>query len=273
MSDKSMLHQIPVDTFTGLIELGAVYVDKTGLLSELVKSYGPYFLARPRRFGKSLLLDTIQQIFEGKRELFVGLDIERKVQDFSWTIFPVIRINMNAVEVEPADFQADLISQLKLYADSYDVKINRTKIAGAIRDVIMKISIKCAVPKNESDRRIDIGARNVVLLIDEYDFPLLRHLRDPIKIEQMRSILYGLYSSIKGCSKFLRFVFITGITKFKHPSLFSALNNVMDITFDENFSTICGFTKDEIKLNYGMYLDKALSVQRYLKEIFHQVRP
>ncbi|MDR1041919.1 MAG: AAA family ATPase [Deltaproteobacteria bacterium] len=261
MDEKSMFYQIPVDTFTGLMELGAVYVDKTGLLGDLVNSYGPYFLARPRRFGKSLLLDTIQQIFEGRRELFAGLDIERKAGDFSWKNFPVIRINMNTVEVEPVDFQADLISKLKLFADSYGVKIKQTKIAGAISDLIMKISIKYTVPKNETDRRVNIGAKNVVLLIDEYDFPILKNLRDPTKIEQMRSMLYGFYSSIKGCSNFLRFVFITGITKFKQLSLFSALNNVMDISFDEEFSTICGFTKDEIQSNFGMYLGEALSEQ------------
>ncbi|MDR1039352.1 MAG: AAA family ATPase [Deltaproteobacteria bacterium] len=263
MAEKSMLHQIPVDSFTGLIELGAVYVDKTGLLSGLVNSFGPYFLARPRRFGKSLLLDTIQQIFEGRKELFTGLDIERKAQDLDWRFFPVIRINMNTVDSEPSQFQAGLISKLKPFADAYNVQINQSSIANAISDLIINVSAKCAIPRKSKSARnpVDIVDRNVVLLIDEYDFPLLKHLREPIKIEKMRSMLYDLYSSIKGCNKFLRFVFITGITKFKQLSLFSAMNNVMDISFNEEFSTICGFTKDEIKLNFGIYLDIALSKQ------------
>jgi hypothetical protein len=253
--------QITVDSFARLIQLGAVYVDKTGLILELLKSDGPYFLARPRRFGKSLLVDTIRQIFEGRRELFTGLEIDNKTPNLDWKPFPVIRINMNTVDADPDQFQDGLISKLMPIANSYNVTISQSSIANAISDLIMNISIRCATPKiNEHDsRRVEIGEKNVVLLIDEYDFPLLKHLRDPLKIEKIRSMLYDFYSSVKGCSDFLRFTFITGITKFKQLSLFSALNNIEDISFDDRFSLICGFSKDEITTYYSKYLDRALS--------------
>ncbi|MDR1041693.1 MAG: AAA family ATPase [Deltaproteobacteria bacterium] len=256
-----MLLQIPVDSFTGLKALRAVYVDKTGYLIELLNSFGPYFLSRPRRFGKSLLLDTIQQIFEGKKELFSGLKIESLAHDFSLKPLPVIRINMNTIDVEPDDFQTGLIDRLMTFADSYEVQISQTKVANAISDLIIKISMKYSTSEKESDKRITIGEKNVVLLIDEYDFPLLNHLRDPVKIERIRKILYGFYSSIKGCSNFLRFVFITGITKFKQLSLFSAMNNIVDLTFEKGFSEICGFTKDEITSSFRKYLEEAISSQ------------
>ncbi|MDR1040903.1 MAG: AAA family ATPase [Deltaproteobacteria bacterium] len=256
-----MLLQIPVDSLTGLRALGAVYVDKTGPLVDLLNSFGPYFLARPRRFGKSLLLDTIQQIFEGKKELFSGLKIESQAQDFIWKPFPVIRINMNTIGTEPDAFHTGLIGKLLRFAVSYKVQINTSTVADAISDLIMNISMKCATMEEKSDQLVDIVKKNVVLLIDEYDFPLLNHLRDPIKIEQMRKILYGFYSSIKGCSNFLRFTFITGITKFKQLSLFSALNNVVDLTFEDGFSEICGFTKEEITSSFFRYLEDAVSSQ------------
>ncbi|MDR1040767.1 MAG: AAA family ATPase [Deltaproteobacteria bacterium] len=253
--------EITEDSFRFLRRQGAVYVDKSAFIHELVKSRGPFFLARPRRFGKSLLVDTIQQVFEGRRELFAGLEIETRASGFNWEPLPVIRINMNTVDPDPDQFQSGLISTLMPVADSYGVRISQSSIANAISDLIVNVSIRCQTPKNENigDGRIGIGEQNVVLLIDEYDFPLLKHLRDPIGIEKIRSLLYNFYSSIKGCSNFLRFIFITGITKFKQLSLFSALNNIKDITFDKNFSTICGFTEKEITTFYGKYLDRALA--------------
>ncbi|MDR1040651.1 MAG: ATP-binding protein [Deltaproteobacteria bacterium] len=260
---EQMLNSVEttVDSFARLIQLGAVYVDKTGLLIKLLKSDGPYFLARPRRFGKSLLVDTIRQIFEGRRELFAGLEIETRATGFNWEPFPVIRINMNTVDPDPDQFQAGLISKLMPTANSYKVPISQTSIANAISDLIINVSMKCSNPKRrkKGDGRVEIGGKNVVLLIDEYDFPLLKHMSDPAKIEKIRSMLYDFYSSIKGCSDFLRFTFITGITKFRQLSLFSALNNVKDLTFDADFSMICGFTQDEITTYYGKYLDMALS--------------
>ncbi|MDR1039809.1 MAG: AAA family ATPase [Deltaproteobacteria bacterium] len=268
MSEQSLLHQIPIDSFAKLVKLGAVYVDKTGLILELVKSYGPFFLSRPRRFGKSLLLDTIRQIFEGRKELFSGLEIEKRDPNFSWEKFPVIRINMNTVNTDPEQFQNGLIGRLLPISKSHHVEISQSNIASAISDLITNISLKYAIPeispdseKGDSDGPGGIGIGNVVLLIDEYDFPLLQHLRNPEKIEKLRLMLYEFYSAIKGCSDYLRFVFITGITKFKQLSIFSALNNVVDLSYESDFATICGFTKCEISSFFGKHLEKALSKQ------------
>ncbi|MDR1040225.1 MAG: AAA family ATPase [Deltaproteobacteria bacterium] len=260
MEDDCKSVEITEDSFLQLRLQGAVYVDKTSFIVQLAKSRGPFFLSRPRRFGKSLLLDTFQQMFEGKKEIFAGLEIETLSPNFAERIFPVIRINMNTVDSDPNHFQDGLISKLIPIANSYDVQISRSSIANAISDLIMNISIKCAAPKinDMSHGRVNVGDKNVVILIDEYDFPLLKHLHDPVKIEKIRSMLYDFYSSLKGCSNFLRFTFITGITKFKQLSLFSAMNNINDISFHENFSAICGFTKKEITDSYGKHLNKAL---------------
>ncbi|MDR1041694.1 MAG: AAA family ATPase [Deltaproteobacteria bacterium] len=265
-----MFSQIPIHSFAKLIKIGGVYVDKTGMLLQLVKSYGPFFLARPRRFGKSLLLDTIRQIFEGRKELFAGLEIQTLDPDFDWEPFPVIRINMNTVSTEPDEFKTSLIARLLPIAESYKVEISKSNIVDAISDLITKISMKHVLLKKnigrteiETDIPGSIGTGNVVLLIDEYDFPLLKHLRNQENMEKIRLMLYDLYSAIKGCDEFLRFVFITGITKFKQLSLFSALNNVIDLSFDKNFTSICGFTEKEITSSFGDFLDDALTEMIY----------
>jgi hypothetical protein len=270
MHEKSMFSQIPIHSFAKLIKIGGVYVDKTGMLLQLVKSYGPFFLARPRRFGKSLLLDTIRQIFEGRKELFAGLEIQTLDPDFDWEPFPVIRINMNTVSTEPDEFKTSLIARLLPIAESYKVEISKSNIVDAISDLITKISMKHVLLKKnigrteiETDIPGSIGTGNVVLLIDEYDFPLLKHLRNQENMEKIRLMLYDLYSAIKGCDEFLRFVFITGITKFKQLSLFSALNNVIDLSFDKNFTSICGFTEKEITSSFGDFLDDALTEMIY----------
>ncbi|MDR1040082.1 MAG: AAA family ATPase [Deltaproteobacteria bacterium] len=259
MEDTFLITQIPVDSLEKLFDLGGVYVDKTGYLLELVKSYGPFFLSRPRRFGKSLLLDTIRQIFEGRKDLFSGLKIDELAPNYSWETFPVIQINMNDTDSDPEKFNASLLFLLELIAQSYDLKLNRDSVVSAITGLITHLSMKFQTTKTGVDGRIIADKSKVVLLIDEYDFPLLKHLHAPEKIEKIRLMLYDFYSAVKGCSSLLRFVFITGITKFKQLSLFSALNNIVDISFSEKFSRICGFTKDEIELSYGKYLEKIVS--------------
>jgi hypothetical protein len=248
-------------SFLTIIQQGMVYVDKSKLILELLKHRGPYFLSRPRRFGKSLLVDTIQQIFEGKKELFSGLEIESLVPDFNWAPLPVIRINMNGTDSNPDIFGASLLNLLELSAESLDVKINPASFVTAITSLVSRLSNRHRESKRPVDNLAKVGNGNVVLLVDEYDFPLLKNLDDPTNVEKMRRMLYDFYSAIKSCVDSLRFLFITGITKFRQLSLFSALNNVKDITFDDRFSSLCGFEKHEIKSYYGDYLDQALSVQ------------
>lgn len=258
MENSFLLSQIPLDTLEKLFGGGAVYVDKTGFLFDLIKSYGPYFLARPRRFGKSLLLDTVRQIFEGRKDFFSGLKIDQLNPNYSWDQFPVIQINMNDTDSDPNKFNASLLYLLELIAQSYDLKINHDSVTSAIAGLITNLSVRYQTTKQNAEGRIFVDRAKVVLLIDEYDFPLLKHLKEPDKIEQMRLMLYDFYSAVKGCSSLLRFVFITGITKFKQISLFSALNNIVDISFLKNYSGICGFTKSEIELYYGTYFKQSV---------------
>jgi hypothetical protein len=166
---------------------------------------------------------------------------------------------MDTIGAEPDVFRTGLIGKLTRYADSNEVQFNQTTVADAISDLILKISAKFTTMEKRSDKRFGIVEKDIVLLIDEYDYPLLNHLRNPIKTEQILKIFYGFYSSIKGCSNFMRFVFITGITKFKQLSHFSGLNNIVDLTFEKGFSEICGFTKEEITSSLPKYLDEALS--------------
>ncbi|MDR1040381.1 MAG: AAA family ATPase [Deltaproteobacteria bacterium] len=253
--------EVSAATFIKLIKKGAIYVDKTKMILELLKSDGPYFLSRPRRFGKSVLVDTLQQIFEGKKELFDGLDIAKLAPHFDWNPHPVIRIDMNYVSIDPDKFQHSIISKLAPIADSYEVDIYKDDLATSISDLIINISNKQAILLKQADRLADVDTDNVVLLIDEYDFPLIGNLENPLKIEEMRKHLHSFYSAIKGCMEYLRFVFITGVTKFRQLSLFSALNNVEDITFNPEFSTICGFTREEIESSYREHLANALFKQ------------
>ncbi|MDR1040379.1 MAG: AAA family ATPase [Deltaproteobacteria bacterium] len=251
--------EVSAGGFVTLIESGAVYVDKTKMILELLKSNGPYFLSRPRRFGKSVLVDTLQQIFEGNKELFEGLDIVKQAPHFDWKPYPVIRLNMNYVSTEPGKFDDSIIGKLVPIAGSYEVDINKNDLASAISDLIINISNKHAILQKQADQLARVRKANVVLLIDEYDFTLIDNLDNPLKIEEMRKHLHRFYSAIKGCADYLRFVFITGITKFRQLSLFSALNNVEDITFNPEFSAICGFTSEEIESYYREHLDDALS--------------
>jgi hypothetical protein len=264
MEDYLKPLELEEDSFSALIELGAVYVDKTEFIVELIKRRGPFFLPRPRRFGKSLLLDTIQQIFEGRKELFAGLKIEKLVPEFNWAPTPVIRISMAGTNYDPANFGEELLNLIKFSARRHGVEIESTSFSGAIVDLTTSLSLLHSQSAKPVDNLARFSGGNVVLLIDEYDFPFLQHLRDPAVIEQTRLMLYNFYSAIKSINRYFRFIFITGFTKFKQLSLFSSLNNLRDITFESKFSTICGFTKQEIDSSYDGHLVKVLSSQKNL---------
>ncbi|MDR1038771.1 MAG: AAA family ATPase [Deltaproteobacteria bacterium] len=267
MDDVLKPLEVQEGSFLTLISQGAVYVDKTAMILDLLRQRGPYFISRPRRFGKSLLLDTIQQIFEGKRELFAGLEIEKRFPDYNWAPTPVIRIDMNYVSTDPEKFETSLISKLIPIAESYGFQINKTDLPSSISDLILKLSKLQETSRAIRDNLAKLGNGNVVLLIDECDFPLIENLQDADKIEAMGKLLRLFYSALKGSIDNLRFLFITGITKFKQLSLFFSLNNVKDISFDNNFSTLCGFTEEEIDSYYGRHLLRSLKEQIHVGEL------
>ncbi|MDR1314833.1 MAG: AAA family ATPase [Deltaproteobacteria bacterium] len=256
---------VNVESFEVIMDSRSVYVDKTGLIHDLIYGKGlkvPIFLSRPRRFGKTLLLDTIQTIFEGKRELFSGLEIERRLGS-KWDLFPVIRIPFNTIESDPAQFSESLLLEIKNNALFNGISLEARNPSNAIAELILKLSMRhqSVRQQNGADRNI-LNKRNVVLLIDEYDFPLIENIGSQKELETIRLMLHKFYSSIKGRSNFLRFVLIAGITKFRQISLFSSMNTVCDISLDKNFSTICGFTKQDIQSSFSQYLDPALLALR-----------
>ncbi|MDR1036272.1 MAG: AAA family ATPase [Deltaproteobacteria bacterium] len=248
--------------FRNIIRAKAVYVDKTDLIYDLI-SYPffdvPRFLSRPRRFGKTLLLDTMQNVFKGNRELFSGLAIENLMGD-RWDAFPIIRISFNTINSDPPEtFESSLLDVIKGVADDYDIILDASDSVTALVKLIQSLSKghKKDWIRSGKDPSI-LPEGNVVVLIDEYDFPLISSIGNDKGSEKIRLTLHKFYSAIKGCSEHLRFVFVTGITKFRELSLFSAMNTALDITLDMDFAKICGFTIDEIKESFSEYLAPTL---------------
>ena len=225
-----------VYSFEKLRKEGYLYVDKTEYIWNLINpAGGSYFLSRPRRFGKSLTVSTLKAIFEGKKELFQGLAIYDKPYD--WKKYPVIHLDMANCDVHSEDDLRDyLVHMMKRLAQHHNVnvKIQRNLLASSFADLIEEIA-------KQGD---------VVILLDEYDKPILENLSNP-NIDIIRNVLADFYSSIKKEADCERFVFITGVSKFCHVSLFSKLNNLTDITMDSRYATMFGYTQDELEANFG----------------------
>ncbi|MDR1080142.1 MAG: AAA family ATPase [Deltaproteobacteria bacterium] len=263
--------------FETFSEVEGVYVDKTGLIHDLIsgkKSTVPVFLTRPRRFGKTLLLDTIGNIFEGRRELFSGLEIHRRLGDL-WETFPVIRLSFNSISDDPETFEDDLLVSIKTIARIRKIELESKSPSAAISELIAMLSAEHRFLQPPDISRLTLGNpfRNVVLLIDEYDFPLVGNIGVRTDLEKIRLSLHKFYSSVKSCSKFLRFVFITGITKFRQLSVFSGMNNTRDISLTEKYATICGFTEDEINSAFENYFEQTLDALKKKNQISKESTP
>jgi hypothetical protein len=250
-----------------LFALGkAVYVDKTHLIHSLfANSAGPFFLSRPRRFGKTLLLDTIMQVAEGNRDLFAGLKIDDL--EYDWLHYPVIRLDMHGIDFDPQLFKNDLLGLIQLAGTFLEEEITAKSPSLAINELITKLHLKHKAMYPQEFAQNTFGTKNVVLLIDEYDFPLLGNMGNSGNTETIREILYKFYTSVKSCSRFLRFTFITGITKFRQLSLFSGLNHAEDISLSSAYSTICGFTMDEIQSAFNEYYVTAIAAMQENSEL------
>ncbi len=232
-----------VYTFEDLINGHYLYVDKTEYIWSLVRPYkGIYFMSRPRRFGKSLTVSTLKAVFQGRKELFKNLAIYDK--DYDWKEYPVIHLDMancnakNAGDLE--NFISDTISGL---ADSFGMKMRGQSNAMRFEFLISDVVASAGSP--------------AVILLDEYDKPILNTLLTP-EAKACRDVLKGFYSSIKKCESLERFVFVTGVTKFSHVSLFSELNNLTDITMNADYATMLGYTQEEFEKNFAERLDDAV---------------
>ncbi len=238
---------IGIQDFEKLRKGNFVYVDKTELVYQLTRTSSPYFLCRPRRFGKSLLLSTMEYYLSGKKELFKGLALETLEKD--WIEYPVLKISFGGASFETKEKLLSYIDYvLGSYEQQYDIKKQSENPA-----VRLGVLIKSLFQQT---------GKQVVILIDEYDKPILDALYTEYE-EQNRQELRGLYSPLKDLDKYIRFLFITGITKVSHVNIFSGLNQLCDISLTEAYSSICGISETELE-KYFMPEIEALAEKRKL---------
>ena len=230
-----------LQSFAKIRNGGFAYVDKTPLALDLANTAGIYFLARPRRFGKSLFLDTLRNLFEGKSELFRGLCAENNWQ---WSvIYPVIKIDISSNFNTLAGLDNKLLNALENSAIELGVDLRGQDAPMQLQNLIIDASRRYGQP--------------TVLLIDEYDKPIIDNIANLDLALQMRDQLRGFYSVIKAADEHLRFVMLTGVSKFTKVSIFSGLNNFNDISLNPNYGSICGYTEEELEAVFAQHLQDA----------------
>ncbi|MEZ4707714.1 MAG: ATP-binding protein [Caldilineaceae bacterium] len=241
MTTKQLLKPLPIGiaTFRDIIEGGYLYVDKTRYIHELVGHYkGVYFMSRPRRFGKSLMVSTLEEIFRGSRDLFQGLWIHEET-DYNWAVHPVIRLDLNKEQIRNA---ADLRDALSAYlveaAQRYDIALESGPPDRQFRWLIQELAKQ----------------NRVAILIDEYDKPILDNMHDLEEANHIRQVLKGFYGVIKAMDAYVRFVFVTGISKFSKVSVFSDLNNLDDLTLQTSMAASLGLTEEEVRDNFQAHI-------------------
>ncbi|MDZ4098458.1 MAG: AAA family ATPase, partial [Methylophilaceae bacterium] len=226
---------IGIQGFAKLREEGCYYVDKTPYAMRLIEEGSHYFLSRPRRFGKSLFLDTLKELFEGHAELFKGLAAETQ---WDWTKkYPVIRISFSdGVLQNRAELDRRIVDILR---------VNRLDLGLTLPADVAETDVISSLADLLRQAHRSTGQRAVVL-IDEYDKPILDNITDTTAATAMREGLKNLYSVLKDADAHLKFVFLTGVSKFSKVSLFSGLNNLQDITLTPEYSAICGYTDADV---------------------------
>uniref|UniRef100_Q3AQ02 AAA-ATPase-like domain-containing protein n=1 Tax=Chlorobium chlorochromatii (strain CaD3) TaxID=340177 RepID=Q3AQ02_CHLCH len=231
---------VGIQTFSEIIKQDYLYIDKTSLANELIKRYKYVFLSRPRRFGKSLFLDTLKNIFEGKQELFKDLLIYKQ---WNWEVtYPVIKISFSGGIHSKADLEEDLIHILNANEKRLELKCeNRSKAKYFFAELIQQ-----AFQKYQ---------QSVVILIDEYDKPILDNIENIAEALIIRDGMRDFYTKIKESDEYLRFVFLTGVSKFSKVSLFSGLNNLEDISLNPDFGNICGYTQNDVDTAFAPYFE------------------
>ncbi len=232
---------IGIQTFEDIRKDNYLYVDKTALVYQIAHIGKPYFLSRPRRFGKSMLISTFESYFQGRRDLFAGLAIEKLEKD--WIEYPVLHLDLNAEKYDTVEslhimLNTSLLQWEEKYGSLKGEDTLSTRFAGIIR------------------RAYEQTGRQVVVLIDEYDKPLLQALLNEELLDEYRRILKSFYGVLKSADRYLRFVFLTGVTKFAQVSVFSDLNQLNDISMDYAYNALCGITKEELIATFTPEIDK-----------------
>ena len=228
-----------IQSFAEVRKLQCAYVDKTPLALKLIEDGKFYFLSRPRRFGKSLFLDTLRYLFEGERELFQGLYAEHNWQ---WSAkYPVVKLDMSGGSDSVGALISVLEGKLRRAAKRLDIDLSNASEPAKLFEQLI----------HEAQER---HGRQVVLLIDEYDKPIIDNIGKLELAREMRDQLHGFYSVIKAADEHLRFVMLTGVSKFSKVSIFSGLNNLEDISLNPDYGSICGYTEEDLKDTFAEYL-------------------
>ena len=243
---------IGIQSFESLRKDGYLYIDKTELVYSLINQGRYYFLSRPRRFGKSLLISTIKAVFEGKRELFKGLAIDSK-EDFDWTPRPILHLDLNTNKYDKADVLTDKLNKsLEDWEKLYDCA--RPDLPHGMR---LENVIKAAREKT---------GHRVVILVDEYDKPMLQAIGNETLQKEYRATLNGFYGALKSMDGCIKFAMLTGVTKFGKVSVFSDLNNLRDISLDYDFHSICGITEQELLSYFPTQIDALAERSKLTRE-------
>ncbi len=247
---------LSVQSFYKMRQGNYLYVDKTEYMLPLIIRGGYYFFARPRRFGKSLLVSTLKEIFAGKQELFKGLFIYDKI---TWDSHPVIHLDLTNISFHEADiFRQSLSSWLDDVAEEYDIPLTKPFLKDKFAELLRKI--------------FKTTGKQAVVLIDEYDKPIIEYVNDPERASKNKEILRQFYGILKPADEYLRFVLLTGVSKFSRVSIFSDLNNLEDMTLAPQWTTVLGYTRQELERDFDEYLQQFckthnLSKPQLLKKI------
>ena len=235
-----MLYPIGIQNFEKIRQCGYVYVDKTNLVYKLANEGCYYFLSRPRRFGKSLLISTLEAYFQGRKELFEGLAIEKL--ENTWEEYPVLHLDFTGSRyTELSDLQTALDQQLSRWESLYGIAAKYSDPSARFKDVIDAACLKTG--------------KKVVVLVDEYEKPIIDNIDNHELMEQFRRELQGFYGVLKGKDEFIRFALLTGVTKLSKMSIFSGLNNIEDISMSPDYSSICGITPNELRFYFEESID------------------
>ncbi len=232
---SAIKYPVGVQTFSKLREGGYFYIDKTALIYKLVDQNQYVFLSRPRRFGKSLLMSTLEAYFKGRKELFEGLAISQL--ETEWDTYPVFRFDLSPTNYDSPKKLISLITRcLDFIEQQYGLSSNREIISDRFIDLIRQA--------------YERYGKEVVILIDEYDKPMLDCLHDKDLHEKLKAELRGFYSVIKASDEYIKFAMLTGITRFSKVSIFSGLNNLKDISMLPKYNAICGITETEFHRDF-----------------------
>lgn len=236
MEEKKIRYPIGQQDFKTLRLRNCLYVDKTAFIKTIVDEGSQYFfLARPRRFGKSLFLSTLRYFFEGQRELFKGLFIDST--DWNWEEYPVLHLDLNTNRYKEKGLLEDVLDNMfRDWESKYGIEVKDTDYSQRFKTIIKSAHEKTG--------------KQVVILVDEYDKPLVGNINIDDNFEHYRSKLASIYSNFKSSAAHIRLVFLTGVSRFSKLSIFSDLNNIRDITFTNSYSEICGITEKELLDNF-----------------------